>query len=516
MNDSSKNEWYQAEQYSDSIYNVIANAMADCKMQRNEFRKTVPKDGIIEFEATPDKVSYTPENWNASVLWNFLEEAIHGRLNTGVENKFSKKCIEAVGDRIAKYYKDIDGIEDLVNKAVSDIHEYAEALGLYEYVSELKKNWYYSNVSVSERLIEDDANEIEIKEALVKNKSGKAEISRIHVVYMSNDKIAYKINDSCIYVKLKPDMTIAGHINYGEDVYSYIDNTEERDTKYLGSRKCLTEILTAINSTRKLRQFIRTVAELNTGQQNDECPYICEAINNALTKRYSNQYARYVREIEQSLITNNKRGYGTYSDTQRHTVATWMKNKNIDIIMQNMLKTIECEVEEKNSKYNKDLKCPFKYRRWKASKNPGCNLPYTESYECNIIECYNDSEDLECQIQECIAKRYFWTEEIVARGRRYTLTSPRAIWIEKIPEVIIAKIRNSLLLPQTIRCNTIIELQEASDYFNNKRENSKIYNLKCLVSKETKTNAVIAEPEKESYSVFEKLDDKEIVIAIYE
>ena len=44
-------------------------------MQRNEFGKTVPKDGIIEFEATPDKVDYTGENWNASVLWNFLAEA---------------------------------------------------------------------------------------------------------------------------------------------------------------------------------------------------------------------------------------------------------------------------------------------------------------------------------------------------------------------------------------------------------------------------------------------------------
>ncbi|MBQ9335181.1 MAG: hypothetical protein IJS10_01405, partial [Alphaproteobacteria bacterium] len=35
VNDTSKNEWYQEPQYSDSIYSVIANAIADCKMQRN-------------------------------------------------------------------------------------------------------------------------------------------------------------------------------------------------------------------------------------------------------------------------------------------------------------------------------------------------------------------------------------------------------------------------------------------------------------------------------------------------
>ena len=109
-------------------------------MQRNEFGKPAPKDGIVEFEATPDKVNYTPENWNASVLWNFLAEAIHGSLDTEIDNKFSPECIEKVGQKIAEHYKNIDGIEDLVNKSVSDIHEYAEALKLYDYLRDLKSS----------------------------------------------------------------------------------------------------------------------------------------------------------------------------------------------------------------------------------------------------------------------------------------------------------------------------------------------------------------------------------------
>ncbi|MBQ9335324.1 MAG: hypothetical protein IJS10_02145, partial [Alphaproteobacteria bacterium] len=57
VNDTSKKEWYQAEQYSDSIYNVIANAIADCKMQRNEFDKRNgvygPYANLITFSVVP-------------------------------------------------------------------------------------------------------------------------------------------------------------------------------------------------------------------------------------------------------------------------------------------------------------------------------------------------------------------------------------------------------------------------------------------------------------------------------
>ena len=161
VNDTSKNEWYQAKQYSDSIYNVIANAIADCKMRRNEFDKrngvygpyadiitfsvgTMSENGYEFARQNPKffedikEKRYTPKNWNALVLYNFLEEAIHKGVKTTIQDEdlFSDKCIEAVGEVL----KELEGKyvhTEEIDRAVSDIKEYANALGLYEYLKEI-------------------------------------------------------------------------------------------------------------------------------------------------------------------------------------------------------------------------------------------------------------------------------------------------------------------------------------------------------------------------------------------
>ena len=262
MNDSSKNEWYKSEQYSDSIYNVIANAIADCKLRQNEFRQPEPKDGIVEFEAMPDKVGYTGENWNASVLWNFLAEAINNSLNTEVKDKFSKECIKAVGARIAKYYTDIEGIEDLVNKAVNDIKEYAAALGLYDYLSDLHSSGrkYHKSIKLDEQ---DGVKIIKIEEANVKDEED-IRHAPVQIEYTNKDRVIYGMRlriDKYKHVKLNNKMIVEKKIDGRDPIYAC--TTEQglsgQEEEYIESRAKLYAVVTALGGSNKFRELARKI-----------------------------------------------------------------------------------------------------------------------------------------------------------------------------------------------------------------------------------------------------------------
>ena len=65
-------EWIKHDDYKDSIYNVITKAIADCALGRNEFAVDKVKDDVVTFD-NKDYKHYTPENWNALVLYNYVQ-----------------------------------------------------------------------------------------------------------------------------------------------------------------------------------------------------------------------------------------------------------------------------------------------------------------------------------------------------------------------------------------------------------------------------------------------------------
>ena len=130
-------EWIKRAEYKDSIYNVIPTAIADCALGREEFAKEKINDGIVTFD-NKDYEHYTAENWNALVLYNFINylwpktgTAESGNLywwdHAGY---FYKEIIQsgrlsnACGDNYANEIKD----------AYKDIVEYNKQLSLWSLI----------------------------------------------------------------------------------------------------------------------------------------------------------------------------------------------------------------------------------------------------------------------------------------------------------------------------------------------------------------------------------------------
>ena len=126
--ESHKDKWYSAKTYEDSIYKVIPQAIADCLQKKAEFSNV---GEIVTFEAN-NHTQYSYENWNAVVLWNYLEYAIHkhGALNND--------GVSEVGEKLKTHYGKDYG--EYINKAVSDIQTYATDLNLYDYIKEVQTN----------------------------------------------------------------------------------------------------------------------------------------------------------------------------------------------------------------------------------------------------------------------------------------------------------------------------------------------------------------------------------------
>ncbi|MBQ9335427.1 MAG: hypothetical protein IJS10_02700, partial [Alphaproteobacteria bacterium] len=122
-----KDKWYNDKIYEDSIYKVIPQAIADCLQKKAEFENV---GEIVTFEAK-DHTGYSPENWNAVVLWNYLEYAIHKH---GV---LSNDGVSAVGAKLKTYYG--EKYCGYIQNAVSDIQTYATDLSLYGYIKRLSQ-----------------------------------------------------------------------------------------------------------------------------------------------------------------------------------------------------------------------------------------------------------------------------------------------------------------------------------------------------------------------------------------
>lgn len=135
--------------YKSSIFNVIAEAFADCILGHNEFAQeplTEEKDiKIIEFKDT-NVEGYVRSNWNAVILYNYLSLVINGyglplydiRHNPVISGI---KGIEYVAQKVKGHYENTMENKVLFNnfikQAVDDIHFYFKNLRLYEYLRDL-------------------------------------------------------------------------------------------------------------------------------------------------------------------------------------------------------------------------------------------------------------------------------------------------------------------------------------------------------------------------------------------
>ena len=110
VNDPSRKEWYNAEIYSDSIYKVISEEIADCIAVSKEYEDAFEKNiQIVEYATKPSdlKDGYSQENWNAVVLRNYLAGAIYGYKKWD-KNGINDSCVEEAGKSIKNFYKNIN------------------------------------------------------------------------------------------------------------------------------------------------------------------------------------------------------------------------------------------------------------------------------------------------------------------------------------------------------------------------------------------------------------------------
>ena len=328
VNDSSNEEWYTAGTYSESIYKTIATAIADCMTWQAEFKKAqetvaqklkhnnklkdeynskvfetlrklqnnkltyeeaisngpkVPEYDygivIVEFDAKPTDITYTNENWNAVVLWNYLAEAIRGFLYGGHYGD-GEQCIDAVGNAIKKHYENIDGIDGHINKAVSDIKEYAKALNLYDYVYRLREwlngraerklyksigysidqNKYFDLETKSGEFCLDDVN-LKI--------DGQVQRTTVNLRIQNGEVTEYQTSYG-VFTKMEADMTMSGRKAIDNTKFSkYNDLTQ---TKYPENVHSLTNFLTchidslitALSMSDLFRKAIKNVADMPT------------------------------------------------------------------------------------------------------------------------------------------------------------------------------------------------------------------------------------------------------------
>ncbi len=128
-------EWIKRAEYKDSIYNVIPTAIADCALGREEFAKEKINDGIVTFD-NKDYEHYTAENWNALVLYNFINYLWP---KTGTAESGNLYWWDHAG----YFYKEIiqsgrlsnacgDNYANEINDAYKDIVEYNKQLCLWE------------------------------------------------------------------------------------------------------------------------------------------------------------------------------------------------------------------------------------------------------------------------------------------------------------------------------------------------------------------------------------------------
>ncbi|MBQ9335652.1 MAG: hypothetical protein IJS10_03860, partial [Alphaproteobacteria bacterium] len=131
---SSEGSWIKETMFSESIREVIGKAIADCVTEKNEFASKTGVD-TITFETTPNDINYSPENWNAVVLYNYLNIIKSDFING--ETRDQDKVFNELFTKCYNYYNinyEIVNLEACIEKAINDIKEYDKELNIKEHV----------------------------------------------------------------------------------------------------------------------------------------------------------------------------------------------------------------------------------------------------------------------------------------------------------------------------------------------------------------------------------------------
>ena len=150
-----KHKWITAGDYSESRRKVIGEAIGDCVAGKNEFAWKNAED-IITFDENTQPESYSKENWNAVILYNYVHEAINGVNLPVKDNQYvddisdvkkllnKERKLEAIKNYYEDYYvqlgQDSDQISQILQEAVQDIQQYVDALHLNEVLYDFRSN----------------------------------------------------------------------------------------------------------------------------------------------------------------------------------------------------------------------------------------------------------------------------------------------------------------------------------------------------------------------------------------
>ena len=122
--------------YRESIINVIGHALADCATMQNEFALN-GEPRVITFKVDPR--GYSPENWNAVILYNYVDTLMHGRLHPEMQEKGFTDIFEYIKQSVKEHYLNqgvnILNLEGKLNRAIKDIKAYNEALKINETIN---------------------------------------------------------------------------------------------------------------------------------------------------------------------------------------------------------------------------------------------------------------------------------------------------------------------------------------------------------------------------------------------
>ena len=129
--------WFIAKDYDESIKKVIGKAIADCLTNMNEFQGKKAGE-IITFKNTRPE-DYDQANWNAVMLYNYVNEAMNGVAHSG-------RILDDCCDRIQQCYRDVRSkkvvsTEEAIKKARDDIDKYDNAFKIYEQLKKCKESF---------------------------------------------------------------------------------------------------------------------------------------------------------------------------------------------------------------------------------------------------------------------------------------------------------------------------------------------------------------------------------------
>ena len=122
--------WIKNPYYWASIVKVIGKAVGDCVANENEFKGKTAYD-IITFQDT-NPYAYTRANWNAVILYNYVNSIIKSPRNRR-DQVTIESCVSMIKQYYSKQYQNIELTN--LQLARNDMNKYDKALVLENILS---------------------------------------------------------------------------------------------------------------------------------------------------------------------------------------------------------------------------------------------------------------------------------------------------------------------------------------------------------------------------------------------